>query len=679
MRLLGLGQKSLVVGIWILGLAFLDTTSLVAEQTDINVVLITLDTVRADHLSCNGSTSAKTPHLDALARGGVNFTRTRASVPLTLPSHASILTASYPPTHTVRDNGTFRLPDDRLTLAEVLAEHGHDTAAFVGSFVLDRRFGLAQGFDLYDDRTWSDVSMLENLEAERNAGAVYAAFERWLDTRGESRPFFAWIHFDDPHAPYDPPEPFRSRCAEDPYAGEIAYADDIIGRLVGDLESRGFGRGTVVAVVGDHGEGLGEHAEGTHSLLIYNSTLHVPMLIHAPGLVPAGKVVNGLTRTIDLAPTLLDLLGISADLGEGESLRRLIDIGEGEEGGASSAGDPVYSESLYPRLHLGWSELRALESGVYKLIQAPEPELYDIVTDPGERRNLADRQPQIVADLQQRLAELTEGDSVAEVGSLDPEAIAKLRTLGYLSSSAPAPAATEEGSAIDPKSKMADWGRIQRGIFEFSSGDYGAAASIFEEVSATNSDVLLVYDYLGSSHMGLEQWSQAERVYREALAKGLESASFHLDLGLIHEQRGEVVPAMRELRAALALDSGNVTARFHLGNLLRRAGRTEQAAGQYRQAIEINPDYVYAWNGLGMTLATAGRHPEALAAFRRVVEIDPDGARGYYNLAVQLERMRHPAEAAAAYEDFLSRALGDELSAERAQAAAAIERLRTPG
>jgi arylsulfatase A-like enzyme/Tfp pilus assembly protein PilF len=679
MRLLGLGQKSLVVGIWILGLAFLDTTSLVAEQTDINLVLITLDTVRADHLSCNGSTSAKTPHLDALARGGVNFTRTRASVPLTLPSHASILTASYPPTHTVRDNGTFRLPDDRLTLAEVLAEHGHDTAAFVGSFVLDRRFGLAQGFDRYYDRTWIDVSILENLEAERNAGAVYAAFERWLDTRGESRPFFAWIHFYDPHAPYDPPEPFRSRYPEDPYAGEIAYADDIIGRLVGDLESRGFGRGTVVAVVGDHGEGLGEHAEGTHSLLIYNSTLHVPMLIHAPGLVPAGKVVNGLTRTIDLAPTLLDLLGISADLGEGESLRRLIDIGEGEEGGASSAGDPVYSESLYPRLHLGWSELRALESGVYKLIQAPEPELYDIVTDPGERRNLADRQPQIVADLQQRLAELTEGDSVAEVGSLDPEAIAKLRTLGYLSSSAPAPAATEEGSAIDPKSKMADWGRIQRGIFEFSSGDYGAAASIFEEVSATNSDVLLVYDYLGSSHMGLEQWSQAERVYREALAKGLESASFHLDLGLIHEQRGEVVPAMRELRAALALDSGNVTARFHLGNLLRRAGRTEQAAGQYRQAIEINPDYVYAWNGLGMTLATAGRHPEALAAFRRVVEIDPDGARGYYNLAVQLERMRHPAEAAAAYEDFLSRALGDELSAERAQAAAAIERLRTPG
>jgi tetratricopeptide (TPR) repeat protein len=225
---------------------------------------------------------------------------------------------------------------------------------------------------------------------------------------------------------------------------------------------------------------------------------------------------------------------------------------------------------------------------------------------------------------------------------------------------------------------MADWGRIQIGIFEFSRGNYTAAASIFEEVSATNGDVLLVYDYLGSSYMGLEQWSRAERVYRQALARGLESARFHLDLGLIHEQRGEPVPAMRELRAALALDSGHVTARFHLGNLLRRAGRMEQAAEQYRQAVEINPDYVYAWNGLGMTLATTGRHPEALAAFRRVVEIDPVGARGYYNLAVQLERMRHPAEAAAAYEDFLSRVDGAELSAEQAQATTAIERLRTP-
>jgi tetratricopeptide (TPR) repeat protein len=507
---------------------------------------------------------------------------------------------------------------------------------------------------------------------------VYAVFKHWLDDRGASSPFFAWVHFYDPHAPYEPPEPYRSRYSDDPYAGEIAYVDDIVGRLVAELESQGLGRRTIVAVVGDHGEGLGEHAEGTHSLLIYNSTLHVPMLIRAPGLIPESRVVNGLTRTIDLAPTLLDLLGVGVSLGQGVSLRSLIDDKTGEEESESRAVDPVYSESFYPRLHLGWSELRALESGDYKLIQAPEPELYNIARDPGERDNLVSQQPRIVADLQRQLENLTKGDSVAKAVSLDPEAVDKLRSLGYLSSSSPVPTAAGEGSKTDPKSKMADWGRIQRGIFEFSRGNYAAAASIFEEVSATNSDVLLVYDYLGSSYVGLEQWSRAERVYREALARGLESARFHLDLGLILERRGEPVPAMRELRAALALDSGNVTARFHLGNLLRRAGRMEQAAEQYRQAVDINPDYVYAWNGLGMTLATTGRHPEALAAFRRVVKIDPDGARGYYNLAVQLERMRRPAEAVVAYEDFLVRVEGDGFSAERAQATAAIEQLRSP-
>ncbi|TNF73526.1 MAG: tetratricopeptide repeat protein [Acidobacteria bacterium] len=668
----------LAVGIWITGLVLLGTTSVAAEQGSHNLVLVTIDTVRADYLSCNGSTKVRTPHLDALARGGVNFTRTRASVPLTLPSHASILMASYPLTHTVRDNGSFLLPEDRLTLPEVLANQGYETAAFIGSFVLDRRFGLAQGFDLYDDRTWSDVSMLENLEAERNAGAVFAVFDDWLDQRGERSPFFAWVHLYDPHAPYEPPELYRSRYPNDPYAGEVAYADDIIGRIVGELETQGLGSQTIVAVIGDHGEGLGEHEEGTHSLLIYNSTLHVPMLIRAPGLIPEGKVVDRLTRTIDLAPTLLDLMGIAVDLGEGVSLRHLIEVGEGIEPDEPSSDRPVYSESLYPRLHLGWSELRALESGDYKLIQGPEQELYDMVRDPRESENLVAQQPQIVTELQRQLEQLTAGDAIAEAASIDPEAIAKLRSLGYLSGSDTGPTALDEGASIDPKSKMADWARIQRGIFEFSRGNHGAAASIFEEVLATNTDVLLVYDYLGSSYMGLEQWSRAERVYREALAKGLVSAQFHLDLGLIHEHRGEAVPAMRELRAALAIDSTNVTARFHLGNLLRRAGRMEQAIEQYRQAIGVNPDYVYAWNGLGMTLAAVDRQPEALAAFRRVVEIDPVGARGYFNLAVQLERMRRPAEAVVAYEDFLARAEGDEFSAERARAVTAIERLRSP-
>ncbi|MCP3994427.1 MAG: sulfatase, partial [bacterium] len=290
-----------------------------------NLLLITLDTFRADYLSYNGSSKLKTPNLDRLARGGVNFVRARSPVPLTLPSHTSILTGNYPPSHTVRDNADYIVPEEQLTLAEVLRSQGYNTAAFVGSFVLDSRFGLAQGFDLYDDRLASDLATLESFEAERSAGEVSSAFERWLRDRDRSRPFFSWVHFFDAHAPFVPPEPYLSRHQSDPYAGEIAYIDEVVGRIITKLESDDLLDVTIVAVVGDHGEGLGEHRELTHSVLIYNSTLHVPMMVHAPGLIPSEAKVGQLVRTIDLAPTLLDYLGSSVELGEGISLRSRID------------------------------------------------------------------------------------------------------------------------------------------------------------------------------------------------------------------------------------------------------------------------------------------------------------------------------------------------------------------
>ncbi len=279
-----------------------------------SLLLITIDTLRADALSCNGSKKVSTPQLDLLARGGVNFTRARSSVPLTLPAHASIMTGNYPPVHGVRDNGTYRLAEEQVTLAEVLDRQGYETAAFIGAFVLDRNFGTAQGFDVYDEGSWGAADTLGNLAAERNAKAVYDAFSKWLEGRAGGEPFFVWIHLYDPHAPYIPPEPYRTQYADDPYAGEVAYSDAMVGRIVEDLRSRGLLDSTLVAVVGDHGEGLGEHGEQTHSLLIYNSTIHVPMLLYLPGLIPSGKTVAQLTRTIDLAPTILDYLGVSLDL-----------------------------------------------------------------------------------------------------------------------------------------------------------------------------------------------------------------------------------------------------------------------------------------------------------------------------------------------------------------------------
>jgi len=248
----------------------------IADKTP-NLLLITLDTLRADYLSCNGSKKVHTPHLDRLAQGGVNFTRARTSVPLTLPAHASIMTGNYPPLHGVRDNGGYRLAEEQLTLAEILHGQGYETAAFIGAFVLDRRFGLAQGFNVYDEGRWGNAGGLENLAAERSGDAVRDAFTNWLESRAGGQPFFAWVHLYDPHAPHNPPEAFRKRFADDPYAGEVAYTDAVVGKIVKDLESHKLLDSTLIAVVGDHGEGLGEHGERTHSLLIYNSTIHVPM------------------------------------------------------------------------------------------------------------------------------------------------------------------------------------------------------------------------------------------------------------------------------------------------------------------------------------------------------------------------------------------------------------------
>ncbi len=644
--------------------------SFLAEaEESYHLLLITLDTMRADYMSVNGSEHVQTPHLDRLARSGVNFTRARAPVPLTLPSHASILTGNYPPTHGVRDNGGYRLPDNQLTLAEVLEDQGYETSAFIGAFVLDRRFGLSRGFHVYDDRTWSDISMLEDLEAERRADAVYDAFSSWLKDYEDEKPFFAWVHFYDPHAPYTPPEPFKSRYADNPYAGEVAYTDEAVGKILAALEKRGLRERTLVAIVGDHGEGLGEHDERSHSILIYNSTLHVPMLIHRPGLVPEGRVVTDLTRIIDLAPTLLDYLGIPNHLGHGSSLRSLI------EGQKKEQDIVAYSESLYPSLNLGWSELRGLESERYRFILAPTVELYDLESDPGEQQNLAAARGEIVKGMRSRLEALLENMGAEERRSsrtIDPETEAMLRRLGYVSGSKP----PSSSSSADPKDKMDVWNQIQLGTLLFGRGEYRSALETLLPALTSEQDNPMVYEYIGSCHMRLEQWSEAETVYRQALRRGLESADFHLNLGLVYFHRKDLAHAKKELEVALAMDDLNVEAYYRMAEVHRAGKGYEKAIEQYRRALEINPSYVYALNGLGMTLATIGRNNEAFDAFQTMVSVDPKGPRGYFNLGALLERMRRKEEALEAYQTFMSLSSEEEFSRERGRAAVAIQRLK---
>jgi arylsulfatase A-like enzyme/Flp pilus assembly protein TadD len=667
MTMFSRARLAILTGFLVQGLS----THLSAGEDPRSLLLITIDTLRADYLSCNGSEKVETPNLDRLAENGVNFTRARTAVPLTLPAHASILTGSYPPVHGVRDNGSYRLPGGERTLAEILEERGYETAAFVGAFVLDRRFGLAQGFDLYDDQIGADVSMLENLEAERDADAVVEAFTRWLDRYEGEKPFFAWVHLYDPHAPYAPPEPYRSRYADDLYAGEVAFADAAVGKVVAGLRSKKILGSTLVAVVGDHGEGLGEHEEQTHSMLIHNSTLHVPMLLHAPGLVPTGKEIPHLARIIDLAPTLLDYLGIAPSLGQGTSLRPLV--------GNESLGDELtaYSESLYPRLNLGWSELRAIESGKYRFILAPREELYDLSEDPGETVNLIDSLPEVATDLRRRLEEMIEAvDSADDTARrpIDAETQAMLESLGYLST---AGGRAKPGDAsVDPKDKMGIWNQIQFGLFLFARGNYVGALEILMKVLASEPNMPILYSNIGSCYMRLEQHPEAERIYRRALERGIESADFHVDLGVIYYRRGDLEKAEGELQIAIALKEHSVPAHYRLGDVYRAGKRYPDAVAHYRKALEINPHYVYAVNGLGMALAMQGKSSEALRAFREVVRENPVGARGYINLAIQLERMERNEEALEAYREFMSLADEEEFARERKRAAAAIERLR---
>jgi arylsulfatase A-like enzyme/Flp pilus assembly protein TadD len=607
-----------------------------------NVVLITIDTLRADYVGYSGSGKVKTPNLDRLAAKGVAFTQARSPVPLTLPSHASLLTAAYPPSHGVRVNGRDRLSETSETLAEALKAKGYETAAFVSSFVLERRFGLSQGFDTYDDDLGTDVRHLESLEAERKAGAVVESFSKWLSGRSTEKPFFAWIHFYDPHAPYEPPEPHRGQYPNDFYAGEVAYTDEMVGRVVSELERRGLLDRAILSVVGDHGEGLGEHGEQTHSLLIYLSTLRVPFLLAAPGLIEGGRTVDALTRTIDIAPTLLDYLGFPT-IGQGRSLRPLVE-------GETLPEEAAYSESLYAGVHLGWSELRSLEREGFRYIEAPRPELYDVKTDPEERTDLLQSQRAVARRMKAELEALGAGSTGQRV-DIDEETDARLRSLGYVASTPP----PSKGPPVDPKDKMEVWNQIQIGIHEFGRGNHALAASIFEKVLSTEKDVPVVYENLGSLYMEAGRLPEAEALYREALSRGIEDADFHVNLGHIHYSRREWSEAERELRVALELEPRSAAARVHLGNTIRSAGRPEEAIPEYQKAIEINPRYLYAFDGLGIACSKLGREEEALQAFREVVRLDPDGAQGHFNLAVQLEEMGRREEALASYRELLNR------------------------
>ena len=601
-----------------------------ATAPDASVLLITADTLRADHVGAYGA-QVRTPAIDALAHDGVLFENAITPAVMTLPSHTSILTGTYPPSHGIRDNGDYRLADSALTLAEVLRERGWRTGAVVSSFVLDSMFGLEQGFDSYDDAL-PPRRPNETFFPERPARAVTDSALRFIEGAGQGR-FFLWAHYFDPHFPYMAPESFRSQYPKSGYAAEIAYLDSEVGRLIAGLRAKGLMEKTLVVFVADHGEGLSDHGEESHGVFLYEEVSRVPLIVSLPSLLPAARHVKEIARTVDILPTVLDLLGIdareAAASAQGSSLRPLID----------GAGEPreAYSEAMVPLLMYGWSPLTSLRDARYKYIEAPRPELYDIATDPGETRNILADHPDIARDYRERLetlkGEVTRSQTAAETLSPDPEVEAKLRSLGYASGSArPAPAAGTTGLA-DPKDMVPMLDRINRLYAAYGGGEFDAVVQEARSILAENGDNASVRYYLAGALVSLGRHEEALKEFDALLARSPRDTEALSNKGWCLTNMQRYDEAAATFNHVLELNPNHIHARASLANLAFVRGDYAEAQRLYEDLLKREPDYLPSILTLAKMHASAKRNGEAAVLYERAVKIDPSNVEAWMSLA----------------------------------------------
>jgi choline-sulfatase len=675
-----------------------------------NLVLVTLDTVRADHLGCYGDSQAITPALDGLAAEGLRFTSASSTVPLTLPSHTTILSGLLPPHHGLRNNGAGLLAPGTPTLATLLSAAGYRTAAFLGAFVLDHRFGLAGGFEVYDDEIPRDPKAGTILEAERPGRDVMDRALAWLRTprKDDSRPFFVWVHLYDAHAPYTPPAAWAAKHPGRPYDGEISEVDEQVGRLLAELKSRGLDGKTVVAVAADHGEGLGEHGELTHGLLLYEPTIHVPLLLRAPwGLKP--RVVAAPVSLVDLAPTLAGLVGHPFPAGrDGRDLSRALLAGEEPPAGN------VYAETRYPAT-FGWSPLAALRRRDLKYIASPRPELYDLRRDPGEAANLLAASPGAAnADTARGFAS---GIAAIEAGAVaaprsgdskaDAETRARLASLGYVAGRGAAPgapaASPKPANAPDPKAVVELFQRFERADARLDAGDTAGAATELAALVAADPANPVFRGKLAAAWRERGELDRAIPLYRQAaadapndaeawydLASALREAGrlpaarqaveralaldarmpdAHNTLGIIDLGDGKLAAAQREFETATGLDPRNAAALNNLGNVLRAEEKPADAERAYQRAVAVAPTYAEPLNGLGTLAVDRDRPREALPYFERALALAPGYHEVRLNQAIAHDLAGDAGEALSAYQDFLATTAGDPRFAEQRRVA----------
>jgi arylsulfatase A-like enzyme/Flp pilus assembly protein TadD len=643
-------------------------------------VIVTIDTLRADRLGCYGSEDVETPYLDRLARDGARALHSMAHVPMTLPSHVSLFTGKLPFEHGIRDNLAPALSKDIPTLAEVLRAEGFRTAGFVSSVVVAGHTGLGRGFKVYSDRfaeASDDVRFLNTVQ-KRGDEALGEAIS-WLEGASSERSFL-WLHLYDPHDPYEPPEPYRTRYRDRPYDGEVAWVDELVGRLDEALGRSGRRDETLLVVTSDHGEGLGEHGEALHGYFTYESTLSVPLLFRGPGIRP-GREIEVTVGTVDLFPTILDVLGVSPPGGlelTGRSLAGALL----QDADATEA--PVYAESLVPLLHFGWSDLRAMRDGRWKYIQAPRPELYDLVEDPGERRNLMgrmdDRSKALRDALDEHLAAERKRSSGASSEMAPRELLEQLGALGYVGAGH---GSSTSDPGADPKDKIEEFrianGLIRDGIVRLEEKDPSGSAERFQELLRRGIESFEVHYYLGRALLQLNRLEEsaphlekaiellpghpaaydalaecltAQGKLREALAvldRGQlavpEDAALHEREGQLWRQAKEPSRAIPAFEKAAELAPKAALVRIRLGELYRDEGRLHDAIAEMREAVAIDPMPASYWNSLGMVLGGAERLEEAETAFREAISREPENSLYVYNLGLALSRQGRSREA----------------------------------
>jgi len=617
-----------------------------------NLLVVTLDTTRADRVGSYGHAPARTPRFDALAARGLRFERAATVVPLTLPAHSSLFTGTFPGRHGVRDNGGYYLGDEQQTLAELLRARGYRTGGFVSAFVLDSRWGIAQGFERYFDEF--DLAKFEQqagMDAiQRPGNETVDEALRWLGAE-RGRPFFAWVHLYDAHTPYAAPRAYTAafpRTLEGAYDGEIAFADAQLGRLLDALERDGRLASTVVAVLADHGEMLGEKHELTHGFFVYDASVRIPAAIAGPGLSP--RVVPDQVRIVDVMPTLLELLAVpSPPQVQGASLLPLL---RGERLNLTAL-----SESWFPRFHYGWSELVAIQDERFKLIRAPRRELYDLQRDPRETQDLAGSDPGRVATLERALDAMLAASEASgrpkAPETVDAETAERLEALGYVGGSVSA-RHLEERPRGDPKDKIQLYNLLKQASTASAAGRFDEAIAKARQALAEDPEILEGHMLLGNFLVRASRPAEAIAAYRRALALDPEHRESIFRLALAYKEEGRLADARTGFERARSLDPQNGRVLWQLADIAMRERRFDEAEAVLKDALSRKVERERFLLKLAECQIELRRFDEAEKSLREAIAIKPALETAHFNLGLVLEERGESEAAIAAYEQELA-------------------------